>query len=402
MAIRLFRQYSVLRRIPDILGIHPLSCTPTPVQKPKMTEDTSTTTLGSTKRCCDQDTSQSSPKRVKGDIDIQSTTGANPPNLSPDTPQGSKKSQKRRDAAGYAKSRQGREKDSKNIGRRRRDGPETSGAGAGAVPSEADPRDVSEKAPRLPKRQSAILLGFCGTGCAGMQMLVCCNTVPEKKGSLALTILFSQPDTRTIEGVLFDALVRVGAVSSDNADDPTKVSLGRAARTDAGVHAAGNLVSLKLITQIPGVPDVVGAINRSLPPEIRVWGIIRVQNSFNARTCVFRSPKCIFAPYGEAIDLAIVASTRTFSLPTSSYPPSPAVACTKHSAARQYRHRAAQPTLVHLLTTFIHFGPSLPPSHQRRTIYKGSVDGVLNQKRFRDYGKAQRSSRALATSTTSQ
>ena len=99
-----------------------------------------------------------------------------------------------------------------------------------------------------------------------------------------LTKLCSQPDTRTIEGVLFDALVRVGAVSSDNADDPTKVSLGRAARTDAGVHAAGNLVSLKLITQIPGVPDVVAAINKLLPPEIRVWGIIRVQNSFNART----------------------------------------------------------------------------------------------------------------------
>jgi len=97
-------------------------------------------------------------------------------------------------------------------------------------------------------------------------------------------MLCSQPDTRTIEGVLFDALVRVGAVSSDNADDPTKVSLGRAARTDAGVHAAGNLVSLKLITQIPGVPDVVAPINRLLPPEIRVWGIIRVQNSFNART----------------------------------------------------------------------------------------------------------------------
>ena len=224
-----------------------------------------------------------------------------------------------------------------------------------------------------------------------------------RKGGLSfLTILRSQPDTRTIEGVLFDALVRVGAVSSDNADDPTKVGLGRAARTDAGVHAAGNLVSLKLITQIPGVPDVVGAVNRLLPPEIRAWGIIRVQNSFNARTCVPHSPKSIFAPHQEAIDLAIVASTHTFSLPTSSYPPSLAVACTKHSAARQYHHRAAQPTLAHLLTTFIHSGPSLLPSHQRRTIYKRSVDGVLNQKLFGNYGKPQRSSRALAIFTTSQ
>jgi tRNA pseudouridine38-40 synthase len=111
------------------------------------------------------------------------------------------------------------------------------------------------------------------------------TVVPVKAPLLPiLTMLCRQPDARTIEGVLFDALVRVGAVSSDNADDSTKVSLGRAARTDAGVHAAGNLVSLKLITQIPGVPDVVAAINELLPPEIRVWGIVRVQNSFNART----------------------------------------------------------------------------------------------------------------------
>jgi hypothetical protein len=175
---------------------------------------------------------------------------------------------------------------------------------------------------------------FVGQGVRACKCQCVATSLSEKKGSLLLTILFSQPDTRTIEGVLFDALVRVGAVSSDNADDPTKVSLGRAARTDAGVHAAGNLVSLKLITQIPGVPDVVGAVNGLLPPEIRVWGINRVQNSFNARTCVSCSPKCIFTPYQEVIDLAIVASTRTFSLPTSSSLPSLAVACTKHSDAK--------------------------------------------------------------------
>jgi len=136
-----------------------------------MAEDTGASTLGSTKRRCDQDTtSQSNPKRVK--VDIQPTTGASAPNLSPDTPHSIKKSQKRRDAAGYPKSRQGKEKDSKNVGRRRRDCPETSEAGAVAS-SEADPQDAPEKAPRLPKRQSAILLGFCGTGCAGMQMSVC-------------------------------------------------------------------------------------------------------------------------------------------------------------------------------------------------------------------------------------
>jgi len=53
-----------------------------------------------------------------------------------------------------------------------------------------------------------------------------------------------------------------------------QVNLGRAARTDAGVHAAGNLVSMKLITAIPGVDDFVARINEELPPEIRVWGSV--------------------------------------------------------------------------------------------------------------------------------
>ncbi|KAG6821208.1 hypothetical protein H0H93_004029 [Arthromyces matolae] len=120
--------------------------------------------------------------------------------------------------------------------------------------TEIDGTPVSDelKAPRLPKRQSALLIGFCGSGYSGMQI---------------------QPDAKTIEGVLFQALVRVGAVSKDNADDPVKVGLARAARTDAGVHAAGNLVSIKMITAIPGVEDVVARINQELPPEIRLWAI---------------------------------------------------------------------------------------------------------------------------------
>ena len=115
-----------------------------------------------------------------------------------------------------------------------------------------------------------------------------------------LTVLCrSQPHARTIEGTLWDALVKSGAVSQDNADSITKVlfllfrtyclssvshyvclpppeqvNFSRAARTDAGVHAAGNLVSMKLITQVPGVADLVARINEELPPEIRLWGYV--------------------------------------------------------------------------------------------------------------------------------
>ncbi|KAI0676070.1 pseudouridine synthase [Trametes maxima] len=141
------------------------------------------------------------------------------------------------------------------------------------------PDNGEPKAPRLPKRPCALLIGFCGDGYNGMQI---------------------QPDpkVRTIEGVLFDALIKVGAVSEDNSDNPTKVKLGRAARTDAGVHAAGNVVSMKLITTVPGVPDLVARINEELPPEIRLWSIIRVQNSFNARTtCDSRKYTYFFPSY---------------------------------------------------------------------------------------------------------
>ena len=55
-----------------------------------------------------------------------------------------------------------------------------------------------------------------------------------------------------------------------------QVNLGRAARTDAGVHAAGNVVSMKMIMDVPGVPDMVSRINEELPPEIRLWGFVRI------------------------------------------------------------------------------------------------------------------------------
>ncbi|KAG1739992.1 pseudouridine synthase [Suillus lakei] len=209
-------------------------------------------------------------KRVKIEHEEPEKTLHSTEHESPsDTPAADMKRGKR-DAAGWAKSRRGKAKDTKHKGRRR-------GTRGQDKDAEKEGEEQGPRAPRLPKKQSALLIGFCGTGCNGMQI---------------------QPDVRTIEGVLFDALVRAGAVSSDNADDPVKVNLGRAARTDAGVHAAGNLVSMKLITAIPGVEDWVARVNEELPPEIRVWGSVRVQNSFNARmSCDSRKYTYFFPSY---------------------------------------------------------------------------------------------------------
>ncbi len=115
------------------------------------------------------------------------------------------------------------------------------------------------KEERKPKKKVAVLIGYCGTGYHGMQI---------------------NPPNKTIEGDLYAAFGRAGAVSADNAADPKKSGFMRAARTDKGVHAAGNVVSLKLITEDPKIKE---KINEELPETIRVWGISRTNKSFECR-----------------------------------------------------------------------------------------------------------------------
>ncbi|OAP58240.1 tRNA pseudouridine(38-40) synthase, variant [Fonsecaea erecta] len=111
---------------------------------------------------------------------------------------------------------------------------------------------------RRPKKKVAVLIGYAGTGYKGMQLA---------------------HDQKTIEGDLFQAFVAAGAISKANADDPKKSSFVRCARTDKGVHAAGNVISLKLIIEDE---DIVQKINNNLTPQIRVWGYERTSNSFSA------------------------------------------------------------------------------------------------------------------------
>lgn len=110
---------------------------------------------------------------------------------------------------------------------------------------------------RRPKRKVAVLIGYAGTGYKGMQM---------------------NHHEKTIEGDLFAAFVAAGAIAKRNADDPKKSSFIRCARTDKGVHAAGNVISLKLTIEDP---DIVAKINEKLPEQIRIWGIQRTNNAFN-------------------------------------------------------------------------------------------------------------------------
>ncbi|KAL7792446.1 pseudouridine synthase [Trichoderma ceciliae] len=118
-------------------------------------------------------------------------------------------------------------------------------------------KEEIEAESRRPKRKVAVMIGYAGTGYKGMQL---------------------NGDEETIERDLFQAFIKAGAISKANADDPRKSSLARCARTDKGVHAAGNVISLKLIIEDD---DVVDRINDALPSQIRVWGIQRTNNSYN-------------------------------------------------------------------------------------------------------------------------
>ncbi|KAI8063931.1 pseudouridine synthase [Gongronella butleri] len=132
----------------------------------------------------------------------------------------------------------------------------------GSNESERPKTDDSEKEPRHPKKKVALLFGYSGTGYSGLQF---------------------NPNVATIEQTMFDAMVKANGVSKMNSDDPRKVGWSRAARTDKGVHAAGNLVSMKLQFPVDG-EAMVDAINRELPDQIRVWGYVEVFRSFNAKT----------------------------------------------------------------------------------------------------------------------
>jgi tRNA pseudouridine38-40 synthase len=106
------------------------------------------------------------------------------------------------------------------------------------------------------------MIGYAGSGYKGMQI---------------------NAQEKTIEGDLFKAFVAAGAISKNNSDDPKKTSLVRCARTDKGVHAAGNVISLKLIVEEPNIVEI---INENLPAQIRVWGIERTNGSFSCyQTC---------------------------------------------------------------------------------------------------------------------
>ena len=106
----------------------------------------------------------------------------------------------------------------------------------------------------------ALSFAYVGAGYAGMQR---------------------NPGVVTIEGELEAAIVKAGGISDANAGDFGKVAWTRAARTDKGVSAVGQVIACRMVLEPEGMLE---RINEALPEKFEVFGIDRVTGGFNAKT----------------------------------------------------------------------------------------------------------------------
>lgn len=138
----------------------------------------------------------------------------------------------------------------------------------------------TEDEKKYPKKKVVLLMAYSGKGYYGMQ---------RNPGTTQF---------RTIEDDLVTALIKSGCIPENHGDEMKKMSFQRCARTDKGVSAAGQVVSLKLRL----IEDIVEKINEHLPPQIRVLGLKRVTQGFNsknncdARTYSYMLPTVAFSP----------------------------------------------------------------------------------------------------------
>jgi tRNA pseudouridine38-40 synthase len=104
----------------------------------------------------------------------------------------------------------------------------------------------------LPSRKLALIVEYKGTRYNGFQF---------------------QPGVPTIQGDIEGALAKL---TGEN------IRIVGAGRTDAGVHAKGQVVSFSSFSTLP-IETFIGALNSYLRPDIAVKAASEVENSFDAR-----------------------------------------------------------------------------------------------------------------------
>ena len=121
----------------------------------------------------------------------------------------------------------------------------------------------SQEKIKLPKRKYAIIHGYFGQDYSG-------NT--------------KNPGVHTVEEELENALYKEKFISPCNYGNLKKVNWMRASRTDKGVSAIMNVVSVKLHKH-PNIDeiDMKNKLNKILPKDIRIFRIIEVSDHFDSK-----------------------------------------------------------------------------------------------------------------------
>lgn len=116
----------------------------------------------------------------------------------------------------------------------------------------------------MAKKRVAVILGYVGTEYCGSQM--------NKEGN-------------TIEKAVFEALGKVGGFKESNAKDYAKIGLQRSSRTDKRVHAAMNVISVKVeITPDRSLEDLAADLAASLAPRcIKIHRVVATTKGFDAK-----------------------------------------------------------------------------------------------------------------------
>ncbi|XP_066142289.1 pseudouridylate synthase 1 homolog [Euwallacea fornicatus] len=127
-----------------------------------------------------------------------------------------------------------------------------------------DINKTDDKTEKIKRRKFAVLMGYSGVGYWGMQ---------RNRG------------TQTIEEDLFKALFDAEFINKECYDVVQNMQFQRAARTDKGVSAARQVVSMKL-----GENFDISKVNEKLPEKIRLFAAKRVTKGFNSKSqCDFRT-----------------------------------------------------------------------------------------------------------------
>lgn len=152
-----------------------------------------------------------------------------------------------------------------------------------------------------------------------------------------------QPGRRTVQGVLQDAL---GVLTRA---DPPRVAV--AGRTDAGVHARGQVAHVDLPVAYAQDPLLLRRLNGLLPPDVRVRRAVVAPAGFDARfSALSRTYRYRVADGPEAVDPLrrdVLSRTRALDLPAMQ------AACAgllgEHDFAAYCRRREGATTIRRLL-----------------------------------------------------